>query len=802
LAGTAVTFLNASLIFAVAAVSIPIALHLIARREPRKVVFPSIRLLTQRLQSNRSRLRVRRWWLLALRIAAVAAFALALARPAIDRSLSVTWLTIGLVAALGVALLAMASVALSRGQSRSLVYSLTGAAGVALLIAMLWGGYTYASGPQLSLDRVEPVSIAIVLDNSPTVAWKTVDDDRMGRMQDIATWMVTRLPVTSRIAIIDRSGRPATFSIDVASAISRIEQLRPLQVTQPIAARIDAAARLVRTSDLSNRQILLITDLSESTWGDATSDATLASVLGDAPKVAVAVFDLGDFDQGNRSLSSPKLADATPPKNAPIPISTTLQWSGDESTSSLSVTAELQLYESDPALPVIRDGEIRLPALRSVDRTSVRVSAGASSNLLLTVPPLEVGTHHGQIRLVGDDPLALDDVRYFSLSVLEPAPILLVGQSSDEARVMRLAMSEEFSVEEISFSDLTLVRLEDYPAIIVIDPPRDVLEDPILSEYVQAGGALLACLGPAAGEDPIAPEAFPALTRRWRAAPPGTFFRLIAPSHPLLSPLADITGGVPWSNFRIAQYWQVEPGDESTVLIRYVDTDHAALTHRVFPSPGGRQGRLLTLTTPLPALAESTRGWNELFSGSEPWPAFLLVRQFAEYLTDRGGDGPMARVGGPQLVRLDQPPTNAQDPVETRRLQLFAPGHDSAVPLEVASDRDHVVVGDVSRSGTYWLRGLGRVSGFSANLSDQATRLQRITPDDLDQVFGPDAYTLAGQREDIELAEDESQSRVSLFSPVLFLAMLAFLLEQVLGNRFYRSGTKESSTSKIRASAA
>ena len=96
------TFLNASLIFAVAAASMPIALHLIARREPRKVVFPSVRLLAQRLQSNRSRLRVRRWWLLALRIAAVAAFALALARPAIDRSFSVTWLTIGMVAALGV----------------------------------------------------------------------------------------------------------------------------------------------------------------------------------------------------------------------------------------------------------------------------------------------------------------------------------------------------------------------------------------------------------------------------------------------------------------------------------------------------------------------------------------------------------------------------------------------------------------------------------------------------------------------------------------------------------------------------
>ena len=70
---TVVTFLNATLIFGVAATAVPILLHLIARREPRKVVFPSIRLLTKRFESNRSRMRVRRWWLLALRIAAVAA---------------------------------------------------------------------------------------------------------------------------------------------------------------------------------------------------------------------------------------------------------------------------------------------------------------------------------------------------------------------------------------------------------------------------------------------------------------------------------------------------------------------------------------------------------------------------------------------------------------------------------------------------------------------------------------------------------------------------------------------------------
>ena len=79
------TFLNATLIFGAGAVAVPIVLHLIARREPRKVVFPSVRFLTKRFDSNRSRLQVRRWWLLALRIAALVALALALARPAASR---------------------------------------------------------------------------------------------------------------------------------------------------------------------------------------------------------------------------------------------------------------------------------------------------------------------------------------------------------------------------------------------------------------------------------------------------------------------------------------------------------------------------------------------------------------------------------------------------------------------------------------------------------------------------------------------------------------------------------------------
>jgi hypothetical protein len=383
-----------------------------------------------------------------------------------------------LIAAFGFILLVMASVAISRGPSRSVAYGLAAAALVTLLGAGIWGTVTYATGPAPSIDSIEPVAIAIVLDNSPTSAWHTADDDRISRMKDLATWMVTRLPRTSRIAVIDRSAQVASFSLDVSSAVSKIDQLEPLEVTQPIASRLEAAAQLVRTSDLPNRQILLITDLSRATWRDA-SEAALASLWTNDPEVSLTVFDLGDFDGLNRSLSLPLLADKTPPRDTPLAVTTTLSLASDEAGSSQSVTAELEMYENDPALPVIRDGRIKRPNVRSVDRASVRVAAGGSSQLLLTIPSLPIGTHHGRIRLVGSDAMPLDDTRYFSVQVLPPSQVLLVGDEPDDARVIAEAIvatagmadesNAEFTVDRIGYSDLTVARLSDFDVVVMLN---------------------------------------------------------------------------------------------------------------------------------------------------------------------------------------------------------------------------------------------------------------------------------------------------------------------------------------------
>ena len=524
------TFLNATLLFGLVAISVPIVLHLIARREPRKVVFPSIRFLTKRMESNRSRLRVRRWWLLALRILAVAMLALALARPAIHQSLSITWLTIGICTFLGLILLLLATVALSRGQAKTTTYGLGTAAALLLSIALVWGGYTYASGPAPSIDTIEPVAIAIIVDNSPMSSWQTPDDNRIMRMKDVATWMVTRLPRTSRVAILDRSSQVASFSMDTANAISKIEQLKPLETTQSVASRLDAAARLVRESELPNRQILLLSDLTESTWNDALDDSSMLTLLESTPPIALTIFDTGDFEGFNRSLSIPKLSDQTPPRGSPISVSTTLNFESFSDLETDSVTAELQLFKTDAALPAIRNGNVVLPKLESVDRTSVQISKGGSSELLLTIPALDIGTHHGQITLIGEDGISIDDRRYFTLQVLPASKVLLVCDDSDESRIISQIMTAsaglsdeenaEFQVERIGFADLPNVRLSDFESILLINPDNTVLEDPSIAAYLTTGGGVFVTLGPAVSGSEIKSSFTPSLVRRWRIPEP------------------------------------------------------------------------------------------------------------------------------------------------------------------------------------------------------------------------------------------------------------------------------------------
>src|SRR4051812_24279325 len=75
-------FLNPLLLFGLAAVSVPIIIHLLNRRRFHKVVWAAMRFLQTSVEKNQRRMRIEDMILLILRCALIALLALALARPA------------------------------------------------------------------------------------------------------------------------------------------------------------------------------------------------------------------------------------------------------------------------------------------------------------------------------------------------------------------------------------------------------------------------------------------------------------------------------------------------------------------------------------------------------------------------------------------------------------------------------------------------------------------------------------------------------------------------------------------------
>jgi hypothetical protein len=78
-----VTFLNPFFLFGLLASAVPVLIHLLTRRRPKRVEFSSVEFLREVRLAEMRRFRLREWILLLLRALAVAALALALARPAV-----------------------------------------------------------------------------------------------------------------------------------------------------------------------------------------------------------------------------------------------------------------------------------------------------------------------------------------------------------------------------------------------------------------------------------------------------------------------------------------------------------------------------------------------------------------------------------------------------------------------------------------------------------------------------------------------------------------------------------------------
>ncbi|NOY42484.1 MAG: hypothetical protein GXP26_11685 [Planctomycetes bacterium] len=239
-------FLTPVLLGGIALIALPIALHLVMRRQPQKLEFPALQFVRKRRAANRRRFNLRHLLLLALRCALIAGLAVALARPTIKGS--------GL-----------------RGKEGA------------------------------------PLAVALVIDNSVRMQYVFQNQTRQQKAKEMAQWLVDQLPEDAQVAVVDRSRAATGFVVDLGTAESRVRNLAVENNPRPLENAVHEAIRLVAEQEDHRQEVFLFSDLSVESLDEAALEA-IQMAMAEAPDVRLYLVDVGVEEVSNRALQPLELS--------------------------------------------------------------------------------------------------------------------------------------------------------------------------------------------------------------------------------------------------------------------------------------------------------------------------------------------------------------------------------------------------------------------------------------------------------------------------------------------------------------
>ena len=730
------SFLSPVLLFGIALIGLPIALHLAMRRQPVRMVFPAMRLLKKRQHQNETRLQLQRWLLLALRCAAVGLLALALARPVLRPP--------------------QAEGSIVDGGS-------VGPAGVG-------------------------TALGLVFDNALNAEYRQANRSRLEVALETADWLLQQAPADARVVVASRGQGTRATEEDRDSASLRLGRLTTTAATRPLGIAVrDGLDRLAKTP-AAGRELYVFTDLSAGAWSNETQE-TVAAALDRHEGMSLRLVDVGVTQPQNISVGPLRLSSERLVSGEPLRLATTLYSTGYSTGKSReSVAVELWLDKEKGA-------EKR--AERRVDFSSEDKGTTLNKTTIdFVLSGLEEGFHSGYVRVIAGDAAPADDRRYFALETRPPPALLLIAPRKEDALFLREAVdpslnepgvTSRFATSTVRFDEIDRARFTDHSAVLLLDPPP--LSAKIwrrLTDYATAGGSVGVLLGRQAtldGMNIAEAQALLPATLRWRSREE-TYLRPTRYTHPAIALLADYAEAIPWRAFPVFQRWELDSVREgAAVVATYADGGPAIVEHAI-----GR-GRVLMMTTPLSDRInsghDSKKPWNLLPTGEDPWPFILLADSLSSYLTGwqaaplnyQAGD----TVTAPLPLRANLTGFVLRTPQGESLRQSIPPG---------ATD---LTIGLADTPGNYTITAGSHNSRldrqFAVNTDPLVGQLDRIDFADLQNALGEDRVTLVRDKEELSRSIDLGRVGQELYGWILLAVTAAFAAEGVMSNRFYRADT-------------
>jgi hypothetical protein len=795
-------FSHPLVLFGLLLVAVPVILHLLMRTKPKKLLFPALRLIQSRKKTNTRRMRLRHLWLLLLRMAVIGLLAFAVARPkvpATDYSLrGGDWLRLIVVAGAAVAAYFGFLSLWKRRKTpaheyiykRSLLRAGLGAATVlafALFVAWPYQRRIAAAitQPTLVTDEFLPVAAVMLFDTSKSMEYQHDSKTRLEVAQEIAAKHIGNLPRGSRLALCDTAGQSQIrFSSDLAGVGKRASALAVQVVNRAMDDRIlegleaqEADREQTRSADRAGsnaageegilREIYVFTDLAASAWRKEAS-SRLHEALERMPGINVYLIDVGVPSPTNLAITELTLSDQTLPLGAPLDVHAAITATGIEPGERV-----VELSLENAAGKLVKHGQ-----------QPVKIDPASAATASFSLRPESGPVLQGEVRLVSSDPLAFDDVRYFSVFVQPPSDVLVVTDAAGDALYLTEALAPaelvsqgeaRFRCKLIGTSQLAATDLSKYAIVCLVnvsDPGKAGWQP--LEGFVSNGGGLAIFLGDRVNQVaylPAAKNVLPGMLNGQFNFVPPEYFDLRDLTHPIFKKFADWDGVGILTGVEILKYWSVTAEKDTGVIATYTDFRH----HPAFLERAIGKGRVLLMTTSI------DRRWNDLPVAD--WGFLALADQMMRYLS-RSSQAVFNYTAGENVIlALD---SSQRIPA----YQLHKPGLQQ-LKSDIQPGATSLVLQESDQLGNYYVQGVETDArferGFSVNSDPAESRLERLSSSDLDAHLGAERYSLARDIENLQRAVKTGRLGREAFPMAVLALLIFFVAESVVANRFYKS---------------
>jgi len=280
------TFLNWSILAGLAAVAIPILIHLLNRRRARVVDWGAMRFLMASLASRNRRILFEEVILMALRCLAVALIVLAMARPFVPSRSTVPWAVV--LPAVLVAAMALGTATVMWRQKWIRWGLLT--LGVLLLAAAgATSAYEYWSQDQRWKATGDEKDVAIIIDGSMSMTLTVKGKTNFARAIQEAKAVVDACRPADAISVILAGGTARALlpspSADRREIALKLERLEPVGGDLDVLDALNEATRTLAKGNNAGKKIVLITDGQGIGWDVRNTGRWrfLAAALDDLP---------------------------------------------------------------------------------------------------------------------------------------------------------------------------------------------------------------------------------------------------------------------------------------------------------------------------------------------------------------------------------------------------------------------------------------------------------------------------------------------------------------------------------------